>query len=95
MTTMPELLEWTNRLGLPAAILLTSATALWRAGTWLGQEVIKPIAQRHIEFLNALDKRDERQTKLLETIEIEIKLIRQTTTNTILETISREHSRNQ
>lgn len=50
--------QWINAagtLGIPAVILFASGVALWRAGRWCGTDVIKPVANRHLAFLDALD----------------------------------------
>lgn len=59
--------QWTNAagtLGIPAVILMASGLAFWKACRWLASDVIKPIANRHLSFLDALDIAISRVTSM-------------------------------
>jgi len=50
--------QWTNAastIGIPAVNLFAGGLAAWKEGRWCGTDVIKPVANRHLAFLDALD----------------------------------------
>ena len=52
--------------GLPVTLLLALLYMLWRAGSWAGVNVLKPITDKHVEFV---DKLAESQKQLSDTQE--------------------------
>jgi hypothetical protein len=48
-------MDWQNllqNLGLPVTLLFAVLLALWKALVWSGTNLIKPLADKHIEFLD-------------------------------------------
>jgi len=47
--------DWQNliqSLGLPAALLFMVLAALWKVSVWAGTNLIKPLCDKHIQFLD-------------------------------------------
>lgn len=66
---MNETLEWINKLGLPLVALVAIGLGVRSACQWLAKEVVKPliddvakpVAARHISFVDGLEERDKKQ----------------------------------
>jgi hypothetical protein len=49
----------------PWGILLIALFGIWRAVKWFGANVAQPLTQRHLEFVNGLEKRDQQHSECL------------------------------
>lgn len=49
-----DFVQLMREFGVPLAFLAALCTALWRAGRWVGVEVLKPLVDQHIAFLAEL-----------------------------------------
>lgn len=56
-------------IGVPCTILLVATWLFVRAGKWLGLNVIKPIADRHIQFLDETQSNGRQQIECMASIE--------------------------
>ena len=45
-----------ERVGFPAGVLVALAVAVWRTSVFVAREVALPLAQRHIVFLDNVEK---------------------------------------
>ena len=63
-----DFLEIAERLGLPAALLLFFAYAMWRIGKWAGHAVVNPLVKGHLKFLDQLGTSVKKIEEILETI---------------------------
>ena len=54
--------------GLVAALLVAILLALYRMGKWLGTNVVKPLADRHLVFLERIEKVQIEQSLTLQAI---------------------------
>lgn len=45
-----------ERVGFPAGVLIALAVAVWRTGVFVAKEIALPLAQRHIVFLDNVEK---------------------------------------
>lgn len=52
-------------VGIPMACLLGFAFAVWSALKWAAVNILKPMADRHIEFLTKLEQALVQQTQIL------------------------------
>lgn len=51
-------MDWISlaqNLGIPVTCLAALAFAVWKSLVWLGMNVVKPVADRHIKFLDAVE----------------------------------------
>lgn len=48
--------EVAERLGLPAALLMVVLAAAGRACAWVGREVVVPLRDRHLAFLDRTER---------------------------------------
>ena len=51
---MTEWLPIVQALGLPGAIILISVFAAWKVIPWLGENVAKPMVQKHLSFIDVV-----------------------------------------
>jgi hypothetical protein len=49
-----DIIQATRDLGIPVVALLAIGIGLWRVIEWLGREVIIPLKDRHLAFLDSL-----------------------------------------
>lgn len=49
-------LQVAQSFGVPVAILVTGGLGIWRCVVWLGREVVKPISDRHVKFIDDTTK---------------------------------------
>ena len=54
--------------GITAALLLMLVYALYRMGTWLAKNVVKPLADRHMVFIEKIEKVQVEQSATLQEI---------------------------
>ncbi len=54
-----------ERLGLPAGLLMVVLAAAGRACTWIGSEVVVPLRDRHLAFLDRTEQLLEGQEQSL------------------------------
>lgn len=52
VTTLSQFIE---KQGISVAVLCFLCYALWRCGTWLATEVIKPVTTKHIGFVDRVE----------------------------------------
>lgn len=57
-----------ERLGIPVTLLVIIAVALWKVITWLGTEVVKPIAESHIALVETTKAAQITNTATLEKV---------------------------
>lgn len=60
------LMDWVSvatNLGIPAVCLLALGAGVWKVMTWLGQNIVKPVADRHVKFLDDLSTAIATQTQ--------------------------------
>jgi hypothetical protein len=50
--TVEMFMMYAERLGIPLAILVVFALAVWRVLKWLGEKVVSPITASHIALVN-------------------------------------------
>jgi hypothetical protein len=55
-----------KQLGLPTILLILLGFGAYNAAAWLGENVIKPLTERQIEFINQVDKSVEKITNIIE-----------------------------
>lgn len=55
-----------KQLGLPTILLMLIGFGTYNASVWLGQNVLKPLTERQIEFINQVDKSVEKITIIIE-----------------------------
>ncbi len=55
-----------ERIGIPTAILVIFAFAVWRVLKWMGTTVIKPMADSHIAFVNETTQTNKVNSQTLE-----------------------------
>lgn len=60
-----SLLEFVERHGLPLVALIAFLVAGKRAVVWLVTNVVKPAADRHIQYIDATEKCMEKQTEAI------------------------------
>lgn len=56
----------TKQLGLPTVLLILVGIGIYNSSTWLGSNVLKPLTERQIEFINQVEKSVERITYIVE-----------------------------
>ena len=52
--------------GVPVLLLVFIGLGLWRAGMWMATTVIKPIMERHLRFLDTLERTIVGQENILD-----------------------------
>jgi hypothetical protein len=63
--------EWTELVkgvGVSAAFAIGLALALWRSVVWIASNLVKPMIDRHIKFLDNLDASMEKMCETLQGI---------------------------
>lgn len=66
---MGDVTNWTqfvSVVGLPATLLIALSYMIYRAGVWFGNNVAKPVADAHIEFIQSSKETQEKQANALE-----------------------------
>ncbi|MFZ4646150.1 MAG: hypothetical protein ACOYNP_10360 [Gemmataceae bacterium] len=58
-------IDFAERLGLPAALLMVVLAAAGRACSWIGTEVVVPLRDRHLAFLDRTEQLLEGQEQSL------------------------------
>jgi len=58
-------IDFAERLGLPAALLMVVLAAAGRACSWIGTEVVVPLRYRHLAFLDRTEQLLEGQEQSL------------------------------
>jgi len=56
----------TKQLGLPTVLLILVGIGIYNSSTWLGSNILKPLTERQIEFINQVEKSVERITYIVE-----------------------------
>lgn len=51
-----DTLDLVKTLGVPTALLLLLAIAIWRSLQWLAANVVKPMVERHVIFLTKVEE---------------------------------------
>ena len=62
---MEELIVVARTFGVAVACLTALAFAVWRSLTWVGMHVAKPVADRHVKFLDDLTDRVGHQDRAM------------------------------
>lgn len=55
-----------KQLGLPTVLLVLLGVGIYNASIWLGENVLKPLTERQIEFINQVDKSVQKITTIVE-----------------------------
>lgn len=58
-------------VGVAGACLIALGVAVWRSMTWVGHYILKPVAERHIKFLDELSTAMASQSQALQTMAIQ------------------------
>lgn len=58
-------------VGVPVACLAALAFAVWRTLNWLGVHVVRPVAARHVKFLDELGLAMAAQSQAMQTLAIQ------------------------
>lgn len=66
-------------LGVPSAILVVITLAMWKAGSWTGDNILTPLVQRQIKFMDELGNAQQSQTRTLEAVADSLNEIQKTT----------------
>lgn len=64
--------ELIQTIGFPAAGLVFIAYGLWKGGKWIGTTLLKPIADRHIAFVDKVEAVVENQAQAILTSNVNI-----------------------
>lgn len=48
--------KWLDHFGVPIVALVALSIAVWRALVYIGANILKPLADRHIQFIDTLEK---------------------------------------
>lgn len=67
--------------GFPAAFGVALLVSLWRAFTWLANNVITPLTARQLKFIDDLDKAFEQQAQAISSVQRAVDSIRDTLKN--------------
>ena len=59
-----------RELGFPAAMLLFVALCMWRGGKWLGGHILLPMKDRHLLFIDAIQKSQESQAQSISALTV-------------------------
>jgi uncharacterized protein YukE len=62
-----------RNVGIPAVILLGIGFLVWRGGAWVGEVILRPAVEMHLEFMKAMSKAVERLVAVLEELSQAIK----------------------
>jgi uncharacterized protein YukE len=62
-----------RNVGIPAVILLGIGLLVWRGGAWVGEVILRPAVEMHLEFMKAMSKAVERLVAVLEELSQAIK----------------------
>lgn len=57
-----------EKLGIPTAFLLLACGAAWLVASWVGTEILKPAADRHLQFIDSVELSVKQQANTLEVI---------------------------
>src|SRR5262245_32583467 len=60
-----------QNFGFPVALLAVIFIALSRASVWFGKEIVKPLADRHVKFLDELSAGMANQSQAMQTMSIQ------------------------
>ena len=63
-----EFITIAKDFGIPIALLVFLCFAIWKVLVWLGNEVVKPLTERHIKFIDKVEKSIIDQAKNVETV---------------------------
>lgn len=63
-----DIVEIAKTLGIPATILGVLLWAVWRSGSWLAVEVLKPLTASHVDLMESIKSTQERQADTLDQI---------------------------
>lgn len=63
--TNERFLGFLEAIGTPVLILLAFMFAAWRAASWIGHEVIKPMTNHQASFLEAVSELAQRNSEML------------------------------
>jgi len=63
-----ELIQIAKEFGIPVAFLVFICGAIWKISSWLGENVVKPMTERHIKFVDKIENSILEQTKNLEAL---------------------------
>lgn len=55
-----------KQLGLPTMLLILIGLGAYNASVWLGENVLKPLTERQIEFISQVDKSVQKITLIIE-----------------------------
>ena len=69
MGTNMDFPQLVQTIGLSGAILAVFGVAVWRSLNWLANNFFKPIADRHIKFVDSVESSFLRQTEMISRIE--------------------------
>jgi hypothetical protein len=55
-----------KQLGLPTILLILIGLGAYNSSVWLGQNVLKPLTERQVEFINQVEKSVQKITVIVE-----------------------------
>jgi len=58
-----------EKFGLPVALMIGMAWGLSQGMIWIGNEVVKPVLNTHLELVKDIGTQSKEQTKVLQTIQ--------------------------
>lgn len=65
---MQEIIDVIKQLGVPTGLLIFLGIGLWRVLVWVGNKVVVPIKDAHIELVKSAQQTNEINSKTLDKI---------------------------
>lgn len=65
---MQEIVDFIKNVGFPAAVLIFVGVAIWRVLVWVGNKIVLPIKDSHVELVKSAQKTNEVNADTLQKI---------------------------